>query len=73
MRWYGHLYRMEEDRIPKIWYEWKPNTRRPVGRPRRRWKENIEEALQRRSLTVAEVMETELFRDRKKWRELTAA
>ena len=45
---------------------------KPVGRHRRRWRENIEEALQKRSLTIAEVMETELFRDRKKWRELTA-
>ena len=72
LRWFGHLHRMEEDRIPKRLCDWKPNTRRPVGRPRRRWKENIVEALKRRSLTVAEIMETELYRDRKQWRELTA-
>ena len=36
LRWYGHVQRMEEDRLPKIMLEWTPQGRRPVGRPRRR-------------------------------------
>jgi len=45
-RWLGHLERMEEDRMPKkIFTEELEGTRRR-GRPRKRWKEQVERDLQ---------------------------
>jgi len=44
--WLGHLERMEEDRMPKkIFTEELEGTRRR-GRPRKRWKEEVERDLQ---------------------------
>ena len=48
--WYGHLKRMNEERIPlKVW-KWRPKRNRKRGRPRKTWKENIEEAMQKETL-----------------------
>ena len=41
MRWAGHVARMEEDRgVHRVLVE-KPEGKRPLGRPRRRWQDNI--------------------------------
>ena len=41
MRWTGHVARMEEGRgVNKVLVE-KPGGKRPLGRPRRRWDDNI--------------------------------
>ena len=32
--------------------EWRPEGRRPAGRPRKRWMEAVEEAIQRRNKTL---------------------
>ena len=41
MRWAGHVARMEEGRVVhKVLVE-KPEGKRPLGRPRRRWEDNI--------------------------------
>ena len=42
LRWYGHMMRMEDERNPKKYYEWQPEGRRPRGRPRMRWRQNVE-------------------------------
>jgi len=37
MRWDGHVARMGEEReVYRVWV-WKPEGKRPLGRPRRRW------------------------------------
>jgi hypothetical protein len=41
MRWAGHVARMEEKRIACRVLVGKPEGRRPLGRPRRRWVDNI--------------------------------
>ena len=33
LSWFGHLYRMEEERIIKKVYKWKPMLTRSLGRP----------------------------------------
>ena len=40
LRWAGHVARMEEGRVSKI-LTGKPKGKRPLGRPRRRWEDNI--------------------------------
>ena len=41
MRWVGHVARMEEGRgVDKVLVG-KPEEKRPLGRPRRRWDDNI--------------------------------
>ncbi|PSN32088.1 hypothetical protein C0J52_27501 [Blattella germanica] len=43
LRWAGHVERSEEGSLlQKIW-RGKPGGRRCVGRPRRKWMENVEE------------------------------
>jgi hypothetical protein len=73
LRWFGHVMRMDDSRDVKRMYSWDPsvNTRRkrPVGRPRKRWKDEIREITSREleSLRDAE----ELTRDRTEWRSMT--
>jgi hypothetical protein len=41
MRWAGHVARMGEERgVHRVWVG-KPEGKRPLGRPRRRWEDNI--------------------------------
>jgi hypothetical protein len=46
MRWAGHVARMGEGRGVYRVLLWKPEGRRPLGRTRRRWVDNIRMALQ---------------------------
>jgi hypothetical protein len=41
MRWAGYLARMEERRGANRILVGRPEGKRPLGRPRRRWKDNI--------------------------------
>ena len=41
LRWAGHLTRMEEGRSAFKILTGKPTGKRPLGRPRRRWEDNI--------------------------------
>ena len=41
LRWAGHVARMEEDRSAFKILTAKPTGKRPLGRPRRRWEDNI--------------------------------
>ena len=46
MRWAGHVARLEEGRgVHKVLVR-KPEGKRPLGRPRRRWEDNIKMDLQ---------------------------
>jgi hypothetical protein len=60
--WLGHLKRMEENRMPKMIFSQELEGRRRRGRPRKRWKEEVE-----RDLHVLGVRRwRELETDRKK-------
>jgi hypothetical protein len=41
MRWAGHVARIGEDRVVHRLLVGKPEGKRPLGRPRRRWEDNI--------------------------------
>ena len=68
LRWYGHVMRMEDRRYPLKYYNWRPEGRRPVGRPRKRWRDAINEAVTERGTTLNLVEETEMYDDRSEWR-----
>jgi len=62
--WLGHLERMEEDRMPKTIFTQELEGTRRRGRPRKKWREEVE-----RDLQVLGVRGwRELVLDRKKWR-----
>ena len=43
LRWFGHVSRMPQEKLPKQALLAKANGRRPVGRPRTRWTDYIED------------------------------
>jgi hypothetical protein len=47
---YGHMKRMEEDRLPKKIYEWIPIERKKRVRPRNTWKKKAKQAMDGRNL-----------------------
>ena len=71
MRWAGHVARMGEERgcIGSWWS--RPEGKRPLGRPRRRWVDNIRMDLQ--GVGCGYVDWTGLAQDRDRWRTLVSA
>jgi len=68
MRWAGHVARMGEDRGVYRVLVGKPEGKRPLGRPRRRWEDNIKMNLQEVGEGRRDWME--LAQDRDRWRAL---
>ena len=68
MRWAGHVARMEEDRGVHRVLVGKHEGKKPLGRPRRRWKDNIKMDLQEVGGGRGDRME--LAQDRDRWRAL---
>jgi len=40
-KWLQHVQRMDTDRIPKQALQYKPKERRNIGRPRKRWRDQL--------------------------------
>ena len=68
MRWAGHVTRMREDRGVHRVLVGKPEGKRSLGRPRRRWEDNIKMDLQEVGGGRGDWME--LAQDRDRWRVL---
>jgi len=64
--WLGHLERMEKDRMSKKIFTQELEGTRRRGRPRKRWKEEVERALQ----VLGVRRWKELVADRKKWKDI---
>ena len=47
LRWAAHVIRMDTTRTVKKLTEWEPCSSRPVGRPRLRWLDQVEEDLKK--------------------------
>jgi hypothetical protein len=71
MRWAGHVARMGEERGVHRVLVGKPEGKRPVGRPRRRWEDNIKMDL--RKVGGSRGVWMELAQDRDGWRALVNA
>ena len=71
MRWTGHMSRMgEESGVYRV-LVWKPEGRRPLGRPRHRWVDNIKMDLQKVGCGYMDWIRLAQVRDR--WRTLLSA
>jgi hypothetical protein len=68
MRWTGHVARMGEDRGVHRVLVGNPEGKRPLGRPRRKWEDNINMDFQEVGGGRGDWME--LARDRDRWRAL---
>lgn len=60
--WYGHTRRASASKWIGIVTDWSPMGRRKRGRPRRSWRNEVDEAMEARNLQDGE------WEDRKKWR-----
>jgi hypothetical protein len=68
MRWAGHVSRMGEMRNAYRILVGKPEGRRPLGRPRRKWVDNMKMVL--REIGWDDVDWADLAQDRDQWRAL---
>jgi len=68
MRWAGPVARMGEDRVVQTVLVGKPEGKRPLGRQRHRWEDNIKMDLQEVGGCRGDWME--LTQDRDRWRAL---
>ena len=71
MRWAGHVARMGEETGVYRVLVGKPEGRRPLGRPRRRWVDNIRMDLQEVGYGYMDWIR--LAQDRERWRTLVSA
>ena len=62
LKWYGHVQRMEEGRLPKKVKKWSPPGRRKRGRPKLTWVERI------RGLMGEKGLMEEEWNDRDTWK-----
>jgi hypothetical protein len=71
MKWAGHVARMGKERkVYKVWVV-KPEGKRPLGRPRRRWEDGIRMDL--REIGMGCVDWIRLAQDRNQWRAVVSA
>jgi hypothetical protein len=66
MRWVGHVARMGEGRGVYRILAGRPEGKRPLGRPRRRWEDNIKMGLRETGIDGANWIQ--LAQDRVQWR-----
>ena len=62
LKWYGHVQRMEEGRLPRKVMKWSPPGRRKQGRPKATWEEGIRGLMGEKGLMVED------WKDRDKWK-----
>ena len=71
LRWAGHVARMEEGRSAFKILTDKPTGKRPLGRPRRRWEDNIRMDLEAIGVNAGNLVDS--AQDRDYWRALVNA
>jgi hypothetical protein len=71
MRWAGHVARMRAGRGVYMVLVWRPEGKRPLRRPKRRWEDNIKMDL--REIGIDGVNWIRLAQDRARWRNFVNA
>ena len=65
LRWFGHVMGREEESTLRVVMKLKMKGKRPRGRPRLRWLDNIDSHLKGKNTSLKEVIETKCFENRK--------
>ena len=65
LQWFGHVERMEKNRIAKRVYVGECAGTHSVGRPRKRWIETMKDCLRKRGLDVKQTRR--MVQDRREW------
>ena len=60
---------MERNRYPRKFYEWEPEGRRRIGRPRMRWRDNIKKFVEARGANLNDIEQREAYEDRDRLRD----
>ena len=71
LRWNGHVARMEEGRSAFKILTGRPTGKRPLGRPRRRWEDNIRTDFEEIGISAGNWVDS--TQDRDYWRALVNA
>ena len=71
LTWYGHVIRMENERIPAKVLHGEVEGVRSRGRPRKKWIDNVLEDIKNRGCELRKAID--LARDRPKWRSFVGA
>ena len=50
LNWYGHVQRMDQERLPRRILEWCPPGRRRKGRPRNSWMQEVTTGMRERGI-----------------------
>lgn len=69
LRWAGHVHRTPDDRMLKIAWQETPTGRRPPGRPRMRWRDNVLSDMRKMGIEN----DQEAMLDRSRWRQVVLA
>ena len=72
LRWAGHVARMEDSRIARGVMMGRPVGRRPLGRPRMRWEDNVKRDLAQLGVETPDQWH-DIALDRGEWRLVKAA
>ena len=68
LRWFGDVTRRGEESMLTAVMDLKMKGKRPRGRPRLRWLDNIDSHLKGKNTSLKEVLETTFFENQKDWR-----
>jgi len=64
--WCGHIERMQVTRMVEAIHTWKPISKRPMGRPKIRWEDDVKKDIQRLKVPNWKT----LAQDRRRWKEV---
>jgi len=64
--WLGYIERMQETRMVKAIHSWKPISKRPIGRPKTPWEDDVRKDIQKLKASNWKT----LVQDRRRWKEL---
>ena len=70
-RWLGHVFRMDQNQIPKVALNWTPPGKRKRGRPKTTWRRTIQTELEEMGLPMGQAQK--IAQDRSKWRKTVDA
>ena len=70
LRWFGHVMGREEESALRVVMKLTMKGKRPRGRSRLRWLDNIDSHLKGKNISLKEVVETKCFENQRDWRKL---